>query len=349
MRKWHVFCMTSAVTLGVGIAPAHADVTLYGILDTDIGYTTAGGKGTSVALESGGEYASRFGLRGSEDLGNGLRATFTLEDGIVTNNGAAADATRAFSRQSWVGLATARYGEVRLGRQNAAVLLMHVRFDAFGGGTYGSFLNNASSFTFRYDNEIQYLSPNIHGFTFTGAVSLGGSPSPHDALNVYEGSIAYTRGPIDIGISHAEQNGVNGNNVIKTTLGGASYKFGKATAYVGYYRGNALGGNVNTNIRGAYHSVYTVTGAYLATPALRLVAGLGWAQDSSAKNNDAGEASIGAFYSLSKRTTLYTTVARLVNRHGGTYALQGNGPITVNSPTAGGGVTGAQIGMIHLF
>jgi predicted porin len=349
MRKLTFVCLTSALTLGVGVAePARAEVTLYGILDTDIGYTTAGGKGTSVAVESGGENASRVGLRGSEDLGGGLRATFTLENGIVTNTGAATDATRAFSRQSWVGLA-GQYGEVRVGRQNSALLLMHGKFDAFGGGTFGSFLHNASTFTFRFDNEISYLSPNIHGFTFTGAVSLGGSTSPHDSLNAYEGSIDYARGPLYMGVSHAEQNGVNGDSITKSTIAGASYRFGKFTTYLGYYRGNNLGGNVNTNIRGTYHSVYTVSEAYLATPALKLVAGLGWAQDSSSKNNDAGQASIGAFYSLSKRTTLYTTAARLINRHGATYSLQANGPITANVPTGGSGVTGAQIGMIHLF
>jgi predicted porin len=92
-----------------------------------------------------------------------------------------------------------------------------------------------------------------------------------------------------------------------------------------------------------------VSGAYRATAALRLVAGLGWANDSSSKNNDAGEASVGAFYSLSKRTTVYTTAARLINRHGATYALTANGPITANVPAAGGGVSGAQIGIIHLF
>jgi predicted porin len=101
MRKSTFVCLTSAITLGAGIAePAHAEVTLYGILDTDIGYTTAGGKGTSVAVESGGENASRIGLRGSEDLGDGLRATFTLEDGILTNSGAATDTIQP-SKLGW--------------------------------------------------------------------------------------------------------------------------------------------------------------------------------------------------------------------------------------------------------
>jgi predicted porin len=226
---------------------------------------------------------------------------------------------------------------------------MHGRFDAFGGGTFGSFLHNASTFTFRFDNEISYRSPKIHGFSFTSAVSLGGSTSPHTSLNAYEGSIDYARGPVYLGVSHAEQDGVNGNNVTKSTIAGGSYRFGKFTSYLGYYRGNNLGGNVNTNIRGAYHSVYTVSGAYSVTPALKLVAGLGWAQDSSSKNNDAGQASVGAFYSLSKRTTLYTTAARLVNRHSATYVLQANGPITANVPAPGGGVTGVQLGMILLF
>ncbi|CAB3773719.1 porin [Paraburkholderia humisilvae] len=349
MVKHHLSrsAMVLALTV-IWAKAAHAEVTLYGILDTFVGYTNAGGKGAQVAEQSGGLYASRVGLRGSEDLGGGMRATFDLENGILTNNGAATDSTLAFSRNAWVGLAN-RYGEVRLGRQNSALLIMHSKFDAFNGGTYGSFLHNASTFTFRYDNMITYWSPNVAGFTFSAGVSFGGQTSPHDALNAYVGAVDYQRGPLYLGVSHAEQNGANGQLNLKTTFAGGSYQFGSLTGYFAFYRGNNLGANLNTNVEGKYHSVYWLSAGYMVSPALHIAAGIGYVQDSTAQNNNAGEVSLGAFYNLSKRTLVYTTVARLVNRHGATYSLIGNGPITPNTPVRGEGVTGAQLGIVQFF
>lgn len=330
------------------VPQAHADVTLYGVLDTYIGYTNASGKGAATAMQSGGLSASRIGMKGNEDLGGGLHATFDLENGIQTSTGAGADATRQFSRNAWVGLGN-QYGEIRLGRQNQTQLYMLSKFDAFSGGTYGSYLNNAGTYVYRFDNMITYWSPDIFGFKVSGGISLGGQTSPHDALNAYLASVEYQHGPLYFGVNHVEQNGANGNNVTKVTFAGGSYKFGKTTAYLGYYRGNALGSNTTTSAAGKYHSVYSVSAAYNFTPSFRISGGLGWTQDSTSQHNDGGEASLGAFYALSKRTTLYGTVERLVNKHGATYAMLGNGPTTANTPTAGGGVTGAQVGIVHNF
>jgi predicted porin len=168
-------------------------------------------------------------------------------------------------------------------------------------------------------------------------------------LNAYVGSIDYQRGPLYLGVSHAEQNGANGKVNTKTTFAGGSYQFGSVTGYFGYYRGNNLGSNISTNVQGKYHSVYSLSTTYNVTPALRLAAGVGYAKDSSGQDNNAGEVSVGAFYSFSKRTLVYGTFERLVNRHGATYALIANGPITPNTPTRGEGVTGAQLGILHSF
>ena len=347
-RKKLMWTMAAGAIGAAAAGSAHAEVTLYGILDTFVGYTNAGGKGSVTTMQSGGLYASRIGLRGSEDLGGGYRATFVLENGILTNSGAATDSTMAFSRNAWVGIATP-YGEVRFGKQNSILLLMHSRLEAFPGGTYGSVLHNASSFTFRYDNMITYWSPDLAGFRFSAGISLGGQTSPHDALNAYVGSVEYQRGPVYLGVSHAEQNGADGSVNTKTTFAGGSYRFGSTTGYFGYYRGNNLGSNLTTNVAGKYHSVYALSMAYRFTPSLTVAAGLGYIDDSTEQHNDGGEISLGAFYNLSKRTLLYGAATRLVNRHGATFALLGNGPTTPNTPAAGDGVTGVQLGLVQFF
>src|SRR5690349_19990485 len=144
-------------SLGV-VAPAHADVTIYGILDTYVGIVNAGGVGPNTVMQSGGLYASRLAFKGDEDLGGGIKARFALDAGLSMNSGAQADANRFWGRQAWVDLLRP-YGELRLGRQNSAQVLMLDNFDAFSGGTFTSVLNYTGTYSFRYYNAISYLSP----------------------------------------------------------------------------------------------------------------------------------------------------------------------------------------------
>jgi len=349
MKKLSALAGVPLALLAMALAPAHADnVTIYGILDTYMGYTNAGGPGPSTAMQSGGLYASRIGFRGNEDLGSGLHATFTLDAGIQTDTGASADATRLFGRQAWVGLASP-YGEVRLGRQNSAQVLMLGNFDAFVGGTYASFLNNVSPYSFRYDNAITYLSPDLSGVKFSVSDSLGEQTTGVSALNAYVGSLEYRSGPLYLGINHAEQNGANGKNLTKTTFAGGNYKLGKWIGYLGYYRGNNLGAIAATNTSGQYHSAYSVSASYQLNAALSLAIGYGWLKDSSNASNDASQISLAGFYALSKRTQLYATIEHLNNRNHAAYAFQANGPIAANVPSPGGNVSGAQFGIVHFF
>ena len=104
---------------------AQSSVTLYGILDTALIYgnnekTTKAGVGHSgVEMDSGGISGSRFGFRGSEDLGGGLSAVFDLEDGFSSANGKLSNSGDLFGRQAFVGLSSSQYGTVTLGRRYA--------------------------------------------------------------------------------------------------------------------------------------------------------------------------------------------------------------------------------------
>lgn len=105
------------------IAQTASSVTLYGIIDasvrTQTGLTSSYARSTlnTTTIASGVGLTSRWGLRGAEDLGGGLRATFNLESGINVDTGASANATTFFDRASVVGLA-GDWGGVTLGRQN---------------------------------------------------------------------------------------------------------------------------------------------------------------------------------------------------------------------------------------
>jgi predicted porin len=117
-----------ASALGVAAIGAHAQstVTLYGILDTGIGYqssSTSLGKTTggasAVKMVQGVWAGDRFGLKGSEDLGGGTKAIFQLEQGFNPDTGAESTSGLGFSRAAWVGLSNQQFGSLTAGRQYA--------------------------------------------------------------------------------------------------------------------------------------------------------------------------------------------------------------------------------------
>ncbi|WP_159070500.1 porin, partial [Achromobacter xylosoxidans] len=116
-----------------GAAQAETSVTLYGIIDTGIGYNKVSGtvpvideatgktqavdvSGSRIGMINGVQAGSRWGLKGSEDLGDGLRAMFTVESGFDSGDGTQQQ-NRLFNRQATVGLANDAWGSVEFGRQ----------------------------------------------------------------------------------------------------------------------------------------------------------------------------------------------------------------------------------------
>jgi len=99
------------------IAHAQSTVTLYGLISTGILYTSNAGGHSQVSMASGPEQLPRFGLKGSEDLGGGTAAIFTLENGFNSANGTLGQGGRMFGRLAYVGLTNDRFGTVTMGRQ----------------------------------------------------------------------------------------------------------------------------------------------------------------------------------------------------------------------------------------
>src|ERR1700754_3670946 len=99
---------------------AQSSVTLYGIVDAGLIYSNNVAKGKArgplFQATSGTINGSRFGLRGAEDLGGGYKAIFVLENGFNVQNGTLGQHSRLFGRQAYVGLASANYGQLTLGR-----------------------------------------------------------------------------------------------------------------------------------------------------------------------------------------------------------------------------------------
>lgn len=148
------------------IAPAHVlaaaaefGLHVYGVVDAGVAVTTVSGQGSRSGLLDGGLTDSLWGLRGAEDLGAGWAARFQLQSGFDPSTGDAADGSRLFNYGAWVGLAHARYGDLRFGRQYTV------------GQTYGNALEIASwkdmgmgatfkaSDNYQFSNMVNWYSP----------------------------------------------------------------------------------------------------------------------------------------------------------------------------------------------
>lgn len=173
----------AAATALSGAASAQSSVTLYGLIDTGIGYANVDGRYTDPATgrstridnsrigsTTGTTAGSRWGLRGKEDLGDGLYAVFQLESGFDSRNGSSLQSNRLFGREATVGLGSAQWGEIRLGRQyNIAARYFGGMFgSSFGGGfnqlSTGAGLGFSSAYYVRYDNLVVYETPSLGGF-----------------------------------------------------------------------------------------------------------------------------------------------------------------------------------------
>lgn len=216
-----------------GAAHAQSSVTLYGLVDMFVGEatntTTIGGVTTKtkpgVSLTSGGLSGSRWGLRGAEDLGGGLKATFQLEAGINADDGTVG---AGFNRTSKVGL-SGGFGSFEMGRQYTQLFLLMDSFDAQGtslfsatNAIFGGLLSDAV----RWSNSLVYTTPDLGGFNAAVQYAFGENGVPGTSAGRSVGlSAGYTAGPLAVqGVYQAEK-AIGGGPTVKSTGMGISYDF----------------------------------------------------------------------------------------------------------------------------
>jgi predicted porin len=199
-------------------AHAQSSVTLYGVLDEGLNFTTNAGGHHAFSMVSGETAETSFGLKGTEDLGGGLSAIFTLENGVNINSGALNEGGRLFGRQAFVGLSSQTMGTVSLGRQYDAMIDMWSPFTA-AGSTMGDFAahpfdNDNADYDYRLNNSVKYLTPEFHGFQAEAV--YGFSNATNFASNrAYSAGVMYSIGPFSTALAYTKQN--NGG----TSTGGA--------------------------------------------------------------------------------------------------------------------------------
>lgn len=288
-----------AVLAASGASFAQSTVTLYGLADLWVGsqkVETAGVSTSTTVMKSGGVNGSRWGMKGSEDLGGGLKANFNYEAGVALDTGAAS----GFSRQSYVGF-SGGFGEVKLGKVWTA-------YDDVSGASDPVFdsalapMNNvflSTGYAGNAGNTIYYATPSVAGFS--GAVSYGLDEKVVGASTTTSFAVSYGAGPLAAQFGYQKEDINTAASDTAFTRLGASYDFGVATAKLVYGKTANIGNNSGWDA-----TEWSLGADVPVGPALTLSAGYAKSTDNAAAGNEVrtGFGFAGA-YTLSKRTFLY--------------------------------------------
>nr|WP_057929134.1 porin [Burkholderia ambifaria] len=367
-------------------ARAQSSVTLYGLIDVGLNYANNIGGHSQYSMGVGNLAGDRWGLRGTEDLGGGLKTIFVLENGFSLANGRLGQGGDEFGRHAYVGLSSSNIGTVTFGRQYDPItdlIYMFVAAQTWAGyaSAHPGDVDNTDGSN-HINNAIKFTSASHGGFTFEGAYSFGGIAGKFSQNQIWSVAANYVRGPLTLGAAFADARDPNfsyfGNNAASSATGsnmgasrvysgyasakrqqifvaGASYVVGSATLAVDYSNTQfkdigALPGLPATGAGGdaRFHDI-EVNVLYRLTPALQLGVGYNFLKGYGVNGAIYNQGAIGVDYFLSKRTDLY---ANAVYQHAsGTDSTGGRAVANLNGLTASTTQSQAEVvvGIRHRF
>jgi predicted porin len=309
--------IAAAVLSGFGGAAMAQNATIYGIVDASV-VRLDDGVNDLYRLDSGRNAASRFGVRGNEDLGGGLKAVYLLESQMDVSNGGTTTG-KFWSRLAYVGL-EGGFGGFRMGRQDSPMRTalnvidpfmnagMAGAIDYFGyNGDYGG-----SSTLERVDNQVTYILPSgIGGLNGSAAYAFGESSNGTKPNASYAFNVGYGAGPVAVQFAYSRQS--LGTNATATAaydgrtidmILGATYDFGVVKLHAGYHDvdGEDATGATTNDTQGYLVGVTVPLG-----DAIKFRGTYIWNKVKNVSNYDSSALNLSLTYALSKRTTLYLT------------------------------------------
>lgn len=368
---------------------AQSSVTLYGVVDASLesvktNNSTGSGK-TVTRVSSDNLSTSRFGLKGSEDLGDGLKAKFNLESQIAVDTGAQGNTNRFFNRAAWVGVAGG-FGELRLGRDYspigdiAANVLVSQNYDDL------KIANTRAGNIYKWvDNTVSYLLPAIvpglsaelqystaaAGANGAGYITAGSTPSSGSeaaAGNEVAGSkfgrayglnAKYAAGPLSAGLGYLysvdENNTLTTNQKANATLIYGAYDFGVAKL-TAYYDNETTPPKFNNGTGAPRLALYGVKVGVPVAPNFTVIGSLSRGRNlfgAAGLSDNATFLNIRAIYDLSKRTSVYALLSNVKNGSYSTESATAGGLSTLyptgSTATAGGDNHAVAVGVRHTF
>ena len=359
MKRLALSSTALSIFAAASAAQAQSSVTLFGELDDAVAYYNNVGHASLTELQVGDYTGNQWGLTGKEDLGGGLQAIFKLVNGFNVNTGKFSQGGREFGKSAWVGLGSDPDGSITLGRQYDVTvdLVQPITADGYSPAfsTPGDADNNDNSF--RVQNAIKYASPTYGGVKYELMYGLGGVAGSISSQETSSAGVSLTRGALSLaaGYVYAKNDGPAGVGTADQTQNSAVTPLFGDDAFVGsrlisqaaaqYVVGPFIANVRYSNAQWKPYAAFAAftrtetfnTGAsslaYQVTPSLLVDIGYDYTASSGASAATYQTVALGAQYSLSKRTTLYS-VGAYSHAHGTTFSEDGN------SIVAAGGTTG---------
>jgi predicted porin len=328
--------LIALAALTVVSATAHADVNLYGKLDMSLGRKqtidyTQGKKVSTTNVDSSDMSESFVGLRGSEDLGGGLKAVFKLESPLQLDTGTAEGGSTFWQKNAYVGLAS-ELGTVTLGRVESLFKLESAAFNPFGGSstfspsarlglgfgqlgvaidqlTEGAVDLNLPGVGGSWANTVAYASPNLGGLTVSAQYSAkesAKSSSTSYGGGAYALSANYAAGPFAASVVFGDVKSTDATASDlkdRAFLLGTSYDFGILKGFVQYGEDKFTQKGETGSVKPKFYQVglhvpVSEAGAVLVSYGQTKLS----IDEVSLKTNDF---SLGYTHTLSKRTNVY--------------------------------------------
>ena len=320
--------VAAAIAAAMAAPAAFADVTVYGKIHMSV--DSVDGDGAAYNGEAVVSRASRIGFKGSEDLGNGLKAVWKFESEILVDNSSGLGG----GRDAYLGLA-GNFGTVlAAGKINTPYKNSTGKMDFFGD-TLVDYNNTVRIEDNRASNVLAYISPKFSGLQFAGAMIAGENvvAGENGLADAYSVAVTYNNAGISGAIAYEDLNKLASASQAKTKWrAGLGYKMDAFKVAAVYENRSDIGG-----VAAADSTAWQISGAYsMGNNTLKAMYGDYDLDNSTA---DGSSWAIGVDHKMSKRTSVYALYGDTDN------SLRGDGDHKVSAVKG----SGFSVGMMHSF
>jgi len=348
---------------------AAPDIDIYGSVDLYLNHMRSSSGANVTSMEDGAQLRSRLGLKGHQEV-NDIHGfidyvSFQWEKGLRSDNGTGAG--NGFDRQSWIGLGSKSWGELRFGRQGTVPFKRGSYIDP-SARTLGSMVNNLGVPS-RYDNTIAYIAPKQGDFLFEVQYSPADTGSVASKA-IYSAGVDWASGPARVGyaglLARTPSDQAPYDKAVEYHNIYVNYDYGQGKLYVAWARTNGLtGGGTGSFLSGTggtvitpttaeiedYHSVVQVAADYRLSQRVTVGGILG--QISGDNDEDATGGSLFVHYNVSENLRLYAITEILENGNGASFQPAASGAPPTSSFTGadvtGKSLKGIQLGLRYQF
>lgn len=349
MKKKLIALVVGAAAVAPALAVA--DVTVYGRAHISVDYLDDGADYSETNLSSN---SSRLGFKGSHDINPSMTAFFQIEQQINFTTGNSSGGSDFATRDTFVGLKGDNWGAIQAGRFDSPFKKARGPANLFGdqvGDMRNLTRTGNARFDERFDNTVQYTTPNFGGFNAVLAYSMYEGQSAEqdhdsDALSM---ALNYGNGPFTASLAYEQMEEDVGRGERDALRAAAAYSLTDAFKVVGFYQTSDYDGSDDPAVVDFNsNDIYGLGGEYKLTDATALKA-MWMTLDSDADNADADMWVVGVEHKLDKAVRVYANYAMLDNDNGRSLTPWGQARTANPSGAAGEEAAGFSVGLRYDF